>query len=156
MSLYDITVKDIKNNPIKLEKFKDTVLLIVNTASKCGFTYQYADLQLLYEDFDDDKFFVLGFPCNQFGSQEPGTNEEIQTFCNTKYNVTFPIFSKVDVKGPNQSEIYKYLTEKFDVPKWNFHKYLVSKKGDVVASFPSNIKPQDPNLMEAIFTELDK
>ena len=122
MNLYDIEVEDIKHNKMKMEKFKGHVLLFVNVASKCGFTPQYSDLQLLYEDFTDDKFFILGFPCNQFGKQEPGTNEEILNFCETNYKVTFPLFDKIDVKGPNQAPIYKFLTEKFEEPKWNFHK----------------------------------
>ena len=122
MGFYDIEVNDIKNNKMKMEKFKGNVLLIVNVASKCGFTPQYTDLQLLYEDFSDDHFFILGFPCNQFGTQEPGSNEEILNFCQTNYNVTFPLFNKIEVKGPNKAPIYKYLTEKFEEPKWNFHK----------------------------------
>lgn len=156
MNFFDIEVEDIHNNKMRMEKFRGNVLLIVNVASKCGFTPQYADLQLLYEDFDDDHFFVLGFPCNQFGKQEPGTNEEIQEFCSTNYNVTFPMFSKIDVKGPNQAPIYKFLTEKFDEPKWNFHKYLVNKKGEVIQAFPSDIKPHDEKLVGLIFSELDK
>lgn len=156
MNLFDIEVKDIKNNDFKMEKLKGNVLLFVNVASECGFTPQYKDLQLLYEDFNDDKFFILGFPCNQFGAQEPGSNEEILNFCQTKYNVTFPLFDKIDVKGPNKAPIYQFLTEKFDEPKWNFHKYLVNKKGVVVASFPSDTKPHDAKLLEEIFKLLDQ
>ena len=156
MNFFEIEVEDIKANKMKMEKFKGNVLLIVNVASECGYTPQYADLQLLYEDFSDDHFFILGFPCNQFGGQEPGTNEEIQKFCSTKYNVTFPLFSKIDVKGPNQSPLYTYLTQKFEEPKWNFHKYVVNKKGEVLSSFPSDTKPHDPKLLEIIFNELDK
>ena len=155
MGFYDIEVKDIKNNKMKMEKFKGNVLLIVNVASKCGFTPQYTDLQLLYEDFSDDHFFILGFPCNQFGAQEPGSNEEILNFCQTNYKVTFPLFDKIEVKGPNKAPIYKYLTEKFEEPKWNFHKYLVWKNGEVLKSFPSDTKPHDPELLEAIFNSLE-
>ena len=156
MNFYDIEVEDIKHNKFKMEKFKGHVLMIVNVASKCGYTPQYADLQLLYEDMTDDHFFILGFPCNQFGAQELGTNEEIQNFCSTKYKVTFPLFSKIDVKGPNKAPIYKYLTQNHPEPKWNFTKYLVSKKGEVIEAIPSDVNPNDPGVMELIFEELDK
>ena len=156
MNFYDIEVEDIKHNKFKLEKFKGHVLMIVNVASKCGYTPQYADLQLLYEDLTDDHFFILGFPCNQFGAQEPGTNEEIQEFCSTNYNVTFPLFSKVVVKGPKKAPIYQYLTQNHPEPKWNFTKYLVSKTGEVIEAIPSDVEPNDPGVMELIFEELDK
>ncbi len=156
MNFYDIEVEDINNNKFKMEKFKGNVLLIVNVASECGYTPQYEDLQLLYEDMNDDHFFILGFPCNQFGAQEPGTNDEIMNFCSTKYHVTFPMFSKIDVKGPNKAPIYQYLTKDHPEPKWNFHKYLVSKTGEVIESLPSDVKPNDPGIMELIFDELDK
>lgn len=156
MNFYDIEVEDIKNNKLKMEQYKGKVLLIVNVASKCGYTPQYTDLQSLYEDKKNDDFVILGFPCNQFGSQEPGTNEEIQNFCSTNYSVTFPLFSKVEVKGSNKAPIYQYLTENHPEPSWNFHKYVVSKNGEVVESIPSKVKPTDKGVVELIEEELSK
>lgn len=144
-SIYDIKVNNIKNEEISMEQFKDKVLLIVNVASKCGFTPQYKELEEIYREYKDKGLEILGFPCNQFGFQEPGNNDEIYTFCSTTYNVSFPMFSKIDVNGANTHELYNYLKEKApgilgtEGVKWNFTKFLVDKKGNVVKRYA----PQD-------------
>lgn len=136
-NVYDIEVKDIIGNDVSLSRYKGKVLLIVNVASKCGYTRQYADLQALYEEYKEDDFVVLGFPANNFLNQEPKSNEEINRFCTSKFGVTFPMFSKISVKGKNQHPLYQYLTTKelngrknFPV-KWNFQKFLVDKNGKI-------------------------
>lgn len=141
--LYDLSVKDIKMNTVDLSSFKGKTLLIVNVASKCGFTPQYKDLQNLYDKYQDQGFEVLGFPCNQFGAQEPGTNEEVQSFCELKYNVSFKMFDKIDVNGSDASPLFKYLKHESpgilgtEAIKWNFTKFLVNKGGQVVMRFAS-------------------
>ena len=141
--LYDLSVKDIKMNTVDLSSFKGKTLLIVNVASKCGFTPQYKDLQNLYDKYQDQGFEVLGFPCNQFGAQEPGTNEEVQSFCELTYNVSFKIFDKIDVNGSDASPLFKYLKHESpgilgtEAIKWNFTKFLVNKDGQVVKRFAS-------------------
>ena len=141
--LYDLSVKDIKMNTVDLSSFKGKTLLIVNVASKCGFTPQYKDLQNLYDKYQDQGFEVLGFPCNQFGAQEPGTNEEVQSFCELKYNVSFKMFDKIDVNGSDASPLFKYLKHESpgilgtEAIKWNFTKFLVNKDGQVVMRFAS-------------------
>ena len=141
--LYDLSVKDIKMNTVDLSSFKGKTLLIVNVASKCGFTPQYKDLQNLYDKYHDQGFEVLGFPCNQFGAQEPGTNEEVQSFCELKYNVSFKMFDKIDVNGSDASPLFKYLKHESpgilgtEAIKWNFTKFLVNKGGQVVMRFAS-------------------
>ena len=141
--LYDLSVKDIKMNTVDLSSFKGKTLLIVNVASKCGFTPQYKDLQNLYDKYQDQGFEVLGFPCNQFGAQEPGTNEEVQSFCELTYNVSFKMFDKIDVNGSDASPLFKYLKNKSpgilgtEAIKWNFTKFLVNKDGQVVKRFAS-------------------
>jgi len=141
--LYDLSVKDIKMNTVDLSSFKGKTLLIVNVASKCGFTPQYKDLQNLYDKYQDQGFEVLGFPCNQFGAQEPGTNEEVQSFCELTYNVSFKIFDKIDVNGSDASPLFKYLKHESpgilgtEAIKWNFTKFLVNKDGQVVMRFAS-------------------
>ena len=141
--LYDLSVKDIKMNTVDLSSFKGKTLLIVNVASKCGFTPQYKDLQNLYDKYQDQGFEVLGFPCNQFGAQEPGTNEEVQSFCELKYNVSFKMFDKIDVNGSDASPLFKYLKHQSpgilgtEAIKWNFTKFLVNKHGQVVMRFAS-------------------
>ena len=136
--LYDLSVKDIKMNTVDLSSFKGKTLLIVNVASKCGFTPQYKDLQNLYDKYQDQGFEVLGFPCNQFGAQEPGTNEEVQSFCELTYNVSFKMFDKIDVNGSDASPLFKYLKHESpgilgtEAIKWNFTKFLVNKDGQVV------------------------
>lgn len=159
---YDITANTITGETITFSKYKGKVLLIVNTASKCGFTYQYDGLQKLHETYQEKGLVILGFPSNNFLSQEPGTNEEIQTFCRLNYGVTFPMFEKISVKGENQHPLYAYLTSKKTNPEfggrisWNFNKFLISRNGEVVDRFGSRIKPQDEKLIEAIETELAK
>ena len=141
--LYDLSVKDIKMNTVDLSSFKGKTLLIVNVASKCGFTPQYKDLQNLYDKYQDQGFEVLGFPCNQFGAQEPGTNEEVQSFCELTYNVSFKMFDKIDVNGSDASPLFKYLKHQSpgilgtEAIKWNFTKFLVNKDGQVVMRFAS-------------------
>lgn len=149
MSIYDFRVKTIRGEEQSLADYKGKVLLIVNTASKCGFTPQYKELQELYEQYRDRGFVVLGFPCNQFGHQEPGTEEEIEQFCQVNYGVTFPMFAKVDVNGENAHPLFQYLKEKAPgvlgtkAIKWNFTKFLVDRNGNVVARFASQTKPSE-------------
>jgi glutathione peroxidase len=146
----DNTVKDIDGKDVNLADYKGKVVLIVNVASKCGYTPQYKGLEALYTKYKDQGFVILGFPANNFKGQEPGTNEEIKTFCTTKYNVTFPMMSKISVKGDDQHPIYKQLTsEKGDVT-WNFNKYLISKDGKILEHFDSKVKPDDAKLTTAI------
>ena len=155
-SLYDLSVDDIKGKPVKLSKYKGKVLLIVNTASECGFTPQYKGLEALYEKFHGKGLEVLGFPCNQFGAQEPGDEKAIEQFCELNYGVTFPMFAKVDVNGDKATPLYKYLKKEkpglmgSEAIKWNFTKFLVDRQGAVVARFASATKPA------ALEPEIDK
>lgn len=153
-NIYDFTMTDINGKEVSLGEYKDKVVMIVNTASKCGNTPQYEGLQKIYDQYKDQGFVVLGFPANNFMGQEPGTDKEIKDFCTLKYNVTFPMFSKISVKGDDQNAFYKYLTEpkaKFpgDV-SWNFEKFLIGKNGEVVARFSPKTKPEDPKVIDAI------
>ncbi|WP_018108585.1 glutathione peroxidase [Bacteroides propionicifaciens] len=146
MSIYDFTVKDVQGNDIPLDIYKGKVVLIVNTATKCGFTPQYKDLQDLYLKYKDLGFEILDFPCNQFGSQAPGTNEELADFCEMKYKTTFKTFAKIDVNGQNADPLYKYLKENSkgllgNAIKWNFTKFLIDKKGNVVDRFAPMTNP---------------
>lgn len=148
MSIYDFSLKNISGKLINLSDYKEKVILIVNVASKCGFAKQYKGLEKLYQDYKDQGLIILGFPCIQFKNQEFETDNEIKEFCTLKYNVTFEIFSKIDVKGDNQSPLYKFLTEEFpwsdkkkDV-KWNFEKFLINKNGQIVKRFSSLITPK--------------
>ena len=150
MSLYDLTANTLDGAPKNLSDYKGKVVVVVNTASECGYTPQYAGLQQLYENYKDKGVVVLGFPSNDFGGQEPGTAAEIKTFCEKKYHVTFPLFAKVKTKGEGQSPVYKFLVAKDGGPKWNFHKYVVGKDGQVRASFPSAVKPDSRELKNAI------
>ncbi|MED1802464.1 glutathione peroxidase [Brevibacillus porteri] len=153
MSLYDIAVKTISGEEKTLAAFKGHVLLIVNVASQCGLTPQYKGLQELYERYQDKGLVVLGFPCNQFAGQEPGTEEEIATFCDRNYSVTFPLFAKIDVNGPNTHPLYQYLKEHApgeenqDI-EWNFAKFLVDKDGQVVKRISARTQPEE--LISAI------
>ena len=150
-SLYDLKVNTLDGKPADLGPYKGHVVLVVNVASKCGFTPQYAGLEKLYLDYKDKGFFVLGFPANDFKHQEPGTPQEIITFCTSKYNVTFPMFEKVvTLKGDGQSRVYQFLTTNFPQPTWNFCKYLIDRNGKVLQEFPSKVKPQDKELTDAI------
>lgn len=155
-SLYEFQMNDIDGKPVKLETYQGKVLLLVNVASKCGFTPQYEGLQALYSRFKDRGFEVLGFPANNFLGQEPGTNEEIKQFCSLKYHVTFPLFEKISVKGEDQHPLYTYLTSEATNPgfageiSWNFNKFLADRTGKIVARFGSKAKPEDPEVIEAI------
>ncbi|WP_027409783.1 glutathione peroxidase [Anoxybacteroides tepidamans] len=149
MSIYDFSVKTIQGEEKRLAEYKGNVLLIVNTASKCGFTPQYKELQELYEEYRDKGLVVLGFPCNQFGNQEPGAEEEIAQFCELNYGVTFPMFAKVDVNGEHAHPLFDYLTDKAPgvfgtkAIKWNFTKFLVDRNGNVIERFAPKMKPSD-------------
>jgi glutathione peroxidase len=172
MSIYDFSAKTIDGQEVSLENFKGKVLIIANTASKCGFTPQYKDLQKLYEKYKDQGLEILGFPCNQFGEQEPGSNNEVKSFCELNYGVDFQIFEKTDVKGPEAHPVFKYLTlqapfegldkntpmgkilysvlsEKYpenlvgDSIKWNFTKFLISKDGEIIKRFEPTTEPLD-------------
>lgn len=155
-SVYDFTMKDIDGNEVKLDAYKGKVLMIVNTASRCGYTPQYEGLQKIYEQYKDRGFVVLGFPANNFMGQEPGTEKEIKEFCTLKYNVTFPMFSKISVTGTDQHPLYGYLTNKATNPdfpgdiSWNFNKFLIDKNGKVVGRWGSKDKPEDEALTKAI------
>ena len=159
-SVYDFTLKNSKGQDVKLSDYRGKVVMLVNVASKCGYTPQYEGLQKIYERYKDQGFTILGFPANNFGAQEPGTDEEIQQFCRINYGVTFPVFSKISVKGDDKHPLYKYLTEKETNPefageiKWNFNKFLVSKDGKIVARFESADKPEDAKVTGAIESAL--
>ena len=143
-SIYDFSVKDIDHEENSLAKFKGKTLLIVNVASRCGFTPQYTGLQNLYEKYKDKGFEILAFPCNQFGSQEKGTNDEIKEFCSTEYNVSFKLFDKIEVIGDNASPLFKKLTQDAGREiQWNFTKYLINKDGDFVRGFGTQKKPEE-------------
>ena len=154
-SLHDLTVNTLSGKPQSLSAYKGKVLLVVNTASECGYTPQYAGLEKLYEQYKDKGLVILGFPSNEFGGQEPGTAEQIATFCKKNYGVTFPMFEKSVTKaGAQQSPVFKFLTAKQPEPKWNFTKYLVGKDGQVKAMFPSKVTPESAELRSAIDGEL--
>lgn len=150
------TVKKNDGTPVKLDQYRGNVLLIVNTASRCGFTPQYAGLEKLYEKYKDRGLKVLAFPANNFGAQEPGTDAEIKSFCTTKYNVSFDLFSKISVKGDDKAPLYRFLTEGQKDPalngeiKWNFQKFLVNRRGEVVARFEPADDPMSPKVTEAV------
>ena len=176
--IYDFSAKSLVGEEVSLQRFEGQVLLIVNTASQCGFTPQYADLEKLYTKYQD-KLVIVGFPANNFHQQEPGSNAEISEFCSLNYDVQFPLFSKISVKGPDQHSLYAKLTQAYptatgdgpfreklkgygiqaDNPTdvlWNFEKFLVNRKGDVVARFAPDITADDPRLLQAIDAELAK
>jgi glutathione peroxidase len=154
-SVYDFTVKSIDGKDVKLSQYKGKKLLIVNTASECGYTPQYKELEELYKKHGD-KVTVLGFPANNFGGQEPGTEAQIATFCEKNYGVTFPLFSKVSVKGIDTAPLFKFLADRTrngavsDAPTWNFCKYLVDEKGHVLKFYPSKVTPLSPELLADI------
>jgi glutathione peroxidase len=155
-SVLDFTMKDIDGKDVKLKTYKGDVLLIVNTASKCGYTPQYEGLQAIYDEYKSQGFYVLGFPANNFGGQEPGKESEIKEFCESKYKVKFPMFAKISVKGEDQDALYKFLTAKETNPKfggdisWNFNKFLVNRKGEIVARFSSKDTPESEAVKQAI------
>ncbi|SPE54245.1 Hydroperoxy fatty acid reductase gpx1 [Verrucomicrobia bacterium] len=157
-NLYGIPLKNIDGQPTSLKPYQGKVLLIVNVASKCGFTPQYAGLEAIYEKYKDKGFAVLGFPCNQFGAQEPGTDEEIKQFCSTKYQVSFPLFDKIEVNGKSRHALYSVLAGD-DSPfpgniRWNFTKFLIGRDGKILNRFDSKVKPDSPELTQAIETAL--
>lgn len=144
MSIYEIEVKDNEGTLTTLEKYKGKVLLIVNTATKCGFTPQYDGLEALYEKYNEKGFEILDFPCNQFFKQAPGSDKEIHEFCTMKFGTKFPRFAKIDVNGANEHPLYKFLKEqKPGRIKWNFTKFLVDKDGNVIERYGSSVKPED-------------
>jgi glutathione peroxidase len=158
INIYDITVKTIDGSDIKLSDYNGKVMLIVNVASKCGYTKQYAGLQKLYETYKDKGFEILAFPCNDFGGQEPGNNEEIKQFCSSNYNVTFQLFDKIKVLGNEKSSLYSKLInfEPTGDISWNFEKFLVDKNGNVIGRFKSKVAPENEDLILTIEKELQK
>ncbi len=152
-TFHDITVVDIDGNIVPLSTYKGRVALVVNTASRCGYTPQLAGLQRLYEKYSPSGFVILGFPSNDFGGQDPGTNEEIKAFCSGNYDVTFPMFAKSVVKGRDKSELYTFLTSTSTPARevgWNFEKFLISRDGIVLARFPSRAEPESQTVIESI------
>jgi len=157
-SLYDIKIKDIDGHDTSLAPYKGQVLLIVNVASHCGFTPQYKALEAAYQTNKDKGLTILGFPCNQFGGQEPGSNEEIKQFCTSKYEVTFPLFDKIEVNGANRSPLYVALAG-VESPfpgniRWNFTKFLIGRDGKILQRFDSKVKPDSPEITQAIAAAL--
>jgi glutathione peroxidase len=161
-SIYDYTINSIDGKPTPLSSYKGKVVLLVNVASRCGYTPQYTGLELLYEKNKDKGFVIVGVPANNFMSQEPGTNEEIKTFCKSKYDVQFPIMSKVSVKGSDKTPLYQYLTSAEQNPKtggeikWNFTKFLIGRDGQILARFEPAVTPEDPALTSAVSSALGK
>ncbi|MDX9730340.1 MAG: glutathione peroxidase [Bdellovibrionales bacterium] len=158
---YDFSVKNIEGKDTKLDEYRGRVALVVNTASRCGFTKQYAGLQALYDKYKDRGFVVLGFPSNDFGKQEPGTNKEIKDFCEVNFNVKFPLFDKGSVRGASKQAVYKFLTEdagesyKGEI-KWNFEKFLIDSEGQVIGRYGSRTKPEDADLVKKLASALPK
>ncbi|MFO0774193.1 MAG: glutathione peroxidase [Nitrospiraceae bacterium] len=151
--IYDFTLNDIDGKPLPLSQFKGKVLLLVNTASFCGNTPQYSDLETMYETYQEKGLEILAFPANNFGQQEPGTNAEIKTFCNTKYSLSFPLFSKISVKGSDKHPLYQYLTEQSPFPgevEWNFQKYLVDRSGKVIARYHHRTNPLSAQIVQDV------
>src|SRR5258706_12079489 len=157
--IYTFTLNSIDGKPAPLANYKGKVVLVVNVASQCGYTPQYSALEATYEKYKDQGFVILGFPANNFGGQEPGTNEEIKTFCSRKYSVTFPLYGKVSVKGDDQTPLYRYLTKQTDPSiageiKWNFTKFLVDRNGRVVQRFESAVTPDSKDVVSAVEKQL--
>jgi glutathione peroxidase len=160
MALYDIPIHTLQGDDASLGDYKGKTLLLVNVASKCGLTPQYEGLERLQKDYADRGFSVIGFPCNQFMGQEPGTSEEIAEFCSATYGVTFPLMEKIDVNGDDRNPIYAELTQKEDAEgnagdiTWNFEKFLLSPQGDVVARYRPQVEPEDPTIIADIEAQL--
>src|SRR5271169_6323496 len=157
--VYTFTLNSIDGKPAPLADYKGKVVLLVNVASQCGYTPQYTALEAIYEKYKDQGFVILGFPANNFGAQEPGTNEEIKTFCTRKYSVTFPMYSKISVKGVDQAPLYTYLTKETGTGitgdiKWNFTKFLVDRDGKVIQRFEPAVTPDSKELTAAIEKQL--
>ena len=151
--IYDFEIESITGEKIDFSKYKDKVILLVNVASKCGFTKQYTDLQKLWETYKDKGLIVIGLPSNQFGSQEPGTNTEIQKFCKVNFDINFPMTTKIDVKGKNIEPIYKWASENFGkkaIPKWNFYKILINKHGKIEQTYSSITNPMSKKIIRDI------
>lgn len=161
-TVYDFTLNSIEGQPTPLSSFKGKVLLLVNVASRCGYTPQYTGLEALYEKYKDRGFVIVGIPANNFGGQEPGTNQEIKTFCTAKYHVTFPMMAKVSVKGDDITPLYAFLTDKSAHPQtggeigWNFTKFLVGPDGKIIARFDSKVTPESKELTSAVEDALAK
>lgn len=161
-AVLNFEMQSLDGKTVHLKDYQGKVVLIVNTASECGATPQYRPLQSLYQKYQGKGLVILGFPCNQFGAQEPGGAGEIQEFCTKNYGVTFPMFAKIEVNGPNAAPLYKLLTSKETDPefagkiKWNFEKFLISRDGKIVARFDTSIEPDDPQVTMAILAELAK
>jgi len=161
-SVYDFTLNSIDGQPSPLSSFKGKVVMLVNVASKCGYTPQYSALESTYEKYKDRGLVIVGIPANNFGAQEPGTNEEIKTFCSRKYNVTFPMMAKVSVKGSDQTPLYQFLTDKTLNPttggeiKWNFTKFIFDRDGNAIARFEPEVTPDSPQVTAAIEKALGK
>jgi glutathione peroxidase len=156
---YTFTLNSIDGKPAPLADYKGKVVLVVNVASQCGYTPQYSALESIYEKYKDQGFVILGFPANNFGAQEPGTNEEIKTFCTRKYSVTFPIYAKISVKGSDQAPLYAYLTKDTDAAirgdiKWNFTKFLIDRNGNVIQRFEPAVTPDSKEVVAAIEKQL--
>ena len=150
---FDLSINDTNNESINLSVFKGKTILLVNVASNCGFTKQYAGLQTLYDNYKDENFLIIGVPSNQFGGQEPGSNIEIKDFCETNFGITFPITDKVDVKGKNAHALYKWAKDNHGnstVPKWNFHKILINKEGKIQDTFNSFVTPLSDKIKKQI------
>lgn len=160
-SIYEIKVMDIEGRDLKLKKYKNKILMFVNTASQCGYTPQYEGLQKIYDKYKHRGFVVLGFPANNFGGQEPGSNEEIKDFCTKRFKVSFPMFAKISVKGEDQHPLYQFLTGKQTNPKfagditWNFNKFLANEKGEIIARFSSKETPESNEVINAIEAALE-
>ncbi len=157
--IYTFTLDSIDGQPAPLANYKGKVVLVVNVASQCGFTPQYSALEATYEKYKDQGFVILGFPANNFGAQEPGTNEEIKTFCTRKYSVTFPMYAKISVKGADQAPLYSYLTKDTVAGvrgeiKWNFTKFLIDRNGNVVQRFEPEVTPDSKEVIAAIEKQL--
>jgi glutathione peroxidase len=155
-NIYQFKVKDLNENVFDFASLKGKKIMIVNTASKCGYTPQYKDLEAIYKQYKDQGFVIVGFPANNFGSQEPGTNQEIETFCKLNYGVTFPMMSKISVKGNDMHKIYQFLTQKSknglqdSEVDWNFQKYLINEKGELIKVLKSRVSPTDPEIINWI------
>ena len=155
-TVHEFTLESLTGTPTPLASFKGKVMLVVNVASQCGYTYQYEGLQALYVKYKDQGLVVTGFPANNFGAQEPGSNEEIGAFCKSKFGVTFPMFSKISVAGSDKAPLYRFLTDKSANPKtggeipWNFTKYLVDRDGKVLARFDAPVEPMSKQLVSAV------
>lgn len=152
-TFFDLSIKNIDNKVVHLKEYKNKTILLVNVASQCGFTKQYSSLQTLYDKYKNQGLIVMGVPSNQFGGQEPGSNDEIKDFCETNFNITFPITDKVDVKGENAHQIYQWAKKnhgKSTIPKWNFHKILINKDGKIQDTFNSFVDPLSKKIINQI------